>query len=116
MKESPYTDPEDFIFYTPVRELPYFDNSSVNRALYARLKTIGITDEERTDRNIVFHSLRHSFNTRLRNKGIPDFLIQAYMGHSSPVMTDNYTDVMMASFDDVVKIQDKTFKKAAKTG
>ena len=38
------------------------------------------------------------------------------MGHSSPVMTDNYTNVMMASFDDVVKIQDKTFKKAADAG
>lgn len=115
MKESPFQGPEDFVFYTPIRELPYFDNSSVNRALYDRMKAIGITEKERNKGNIVFHSLRHSFNTRLRNQGVPDFLIQAYVGHSSPVMTDNYTDVMMASFDDVVKIQDKTYKKDAKT-
>ena len=75
MKESLFQDPEDFVFYTPIRELPYFDNSSVNRALYDRMKAIGISDDERTDRNIVFHSPRHSFNTRLRNKGILDFLI-----------------------------------------
>ena len=66
--------------------------------------------------DFVFHSLRHSFNTGLRNQGIPDFLIQAYTGHSSPVMTDNYTDVMMASFDGVVKIQDKTCKKEGSRG
>ena len=71
------------------------------------LNMIGISEAERTKRNIVLHSLRHSFNTRMRNRGIPDFLIQAYMGHSSPVMTDNYTDVTMASFDDVVKVQEE---------
>jgi integrase len=107
MDQAPFQEPNDFVFYTPDRSLPYRDNSSINRALYSRMREIKISDEDRTRRNIVFHSLRHSFNTRMRNSGIPDFLIQAYMGHSSPVMTDNYTDVMMASFDDVVKAQER---------
>ncbi len=107
MEESPYPEPEDYVFYSADREIPYKDNSGVDRALYAMLEKIEITEKERQRRNIVLHSLRHSFNTRMRNRGIPDFLIQAYMGHSSPVMTDNYTDVMMASFDDVVEEQER---------
>jgi integrase len=108
MKTSPFQEPEDYVFYSSDREVPYKDNTGADRALYAMLNKIGISEKERTRRNIVLHSLRHSFNTRMRNRGIPDFLIQAYMGHSSPVMTDNYTDVMMASFDDVVREQERT--------
>jgi integrase len=114
MRKSPFKDPEDFVFYTPVRELPYIDNTSVNRALYNQMNAIGISEPERKKRNIVFHSLRHSFNTIMRNQGIPDFIIQAYMGHSSPVMTDNYTDVVMTSFDDVVKFQERMYKREGK--
>jgi integrase len=106
MEESPYQEPDDFVFASPVREIPYGDNRTIDKVLYRRLEQIGISKKEREERNIVFHSLRHSFNTRMRNRGIPDFLIMAYMGHSSPIMTDNYTDVMMASFDDVVKAQE----------
>jgi integrase len=78
------------------------------------MNAIGISEPERKKRNIVFHSLRHSFNTIMRNQGIPDFIIQAYMGHSSPVMTDNYTDVVMTSFDDVVKFQERMYKREGK--
>ena len=107
MEESPYKKQDDFIFYSANRDKPYYFKRGIYKTLHERMRDIGISDEKRVKRNIVFHSLRHSFNTRMRNKGIPDFLIQAYMGHSSPVMTDNYTDVMMASFDDVVNVQEK---------
>ena len=36
------------------------------------------------------------------------------MGHNSPVMTDNYTDVMMASFDDVVRDQERMLASVTK--
>ena len=94
-----------FVFPTPNSEVPYHSQKATNDALYFMLAKADLQAADRVRRNIVFHSLRHTFNTRLRNRGVPDFLIQAYMGHSTPVMTDNYTDVGMVSFDAIVEAQ-----------
>jgi site-specific recombinase XerD len=57
-----------------------------------------ITD--RTDRNIVFHSLRHYTNSYLLNNGINILKVQAVIGHQSNAMTaeyyhaDNFVDVL----------------------
>jgi integrase len=44
----------------------------------------------RTERNIVFHSLRHYYVTYMRGK-IGDNLLQSVVGHQSAAMTNNYT-------------------------
>lgn len=40
-----------------------------------------------------FHSLRHTFNTRLRENGVGDAVVQALTGHTNKAMTDRYTAI-----------------------
>lgn len=44
---------------------------------------------------VSFHSMRRTFATLLASKGVPVSVIQAWMTHSSPMMTSNYicTDI-----------------------
>lgn len=47
-----------------------------------------------------FHSLRHTFVTRLMRRGISPALIQAAVGHSTMLMTEHYTHI---SSDDLAR-------------
>lgn len=47
-----------------------------------------------------FHSLRHTFVTRLMKRGISPALIQAAVGHSTMLMTEHYTHI---SADDLAR-------------
>ena len=58
-----------------------------NRAL-AR---IGISNEEREERFITFHSWRTFLNTILRSRGVPDALVRDQTGHATVKMTEKYT-------------------------
>ncbi|MGA2479360.1 MAG: tyrosine-type recombinase/integrase, partial [Spirochaetia bacterium] len=44
------------------------------------LRRIGVTEAARVERNIVFHSCRHWFNTTLRNQ-VPDSVLRRLTGH-----------------------------------
>ena len=59
-----------------------------------------------------FHSLRHTFVTRLMRRGISPALIQAAVGHSTMMMTERYTHI---SADDLARgLAEK--KKPAREG
>lgn len=61
------------------------------RAFFKALEEIGISEEERKSRNIVFHSWRHFANTKRTSSGEFNVIeIQDEMGHSSEEMTLNY--------------------------
>jgi len=64
----------------------YFDH-----AVKRELMNIGISLEEQKRRNLSFHSLRHTFVTIGRLKGISDLEIQALAGHSAKMM-ERYSD------------------------
>ncbi len=57
---------------------------------YKALYFIGITEQQRKERNIDFHSLRHTFNSVLRGK-VNDKMLRSVIGHESSKMTDHYT-------------------------
>lgn len=59
--------------------------------LYKALENIGISKENRIERNITFHSFRHWFVTYLRNKGITDTEITSMTGQKTPSVIDDYT-------------------------
>jgi integrase len=86
---SPLTGPEDFVLgrrpYHPVsREFLW-------EALRSELGVIGITEEERVRRNIVFHSLRHSFVTAMRIAGFSDFEVMSLSRHKDVKMLARYS-------------------------
>ena len=54
------------------------------------VSTGGITESIRKERNLNFHSLRHTFNSAMRGK-IDDKSLRAIVGHESEAMTELYT-------------------------
>jgi integrase len=77
----------------------------VTDAFYRALTNIGIDDEERQRRNIVFHSWRRFANTYLRARGLPDAKVRQLTRHRSDAMTDHYTSWNADAFSDVAKEQ-----------
>lgn len=58
---------------------------------YKALEQIGVSEAERKDRNMVFHSLRHFCCTVLKQRADID-TVMAIMGHRSAKMTQHYSD------------------------
>lgn len=78
-----------FIFHADNSIYPLSEHTVLS-ALKTALKKIDITENERKERGIVFHSWRHCFNSEMINKGIPKELLQGMTGHSTDLMTENY--------------------------
>lgn len=68
-------------------------------ALYATMKKIGISEQVRIERNIVFHSWRHYYATLLTNT-VKLEQAQLALGHNSALMTKHYSDhVLQENFN-----------------
>lgn len=64
---------------------------TITRALTRMLKKIGIDKDQKRERHLTVHSLRHTFITLSRLGGTPDFLVQRLAGHRSAQMMERYT-------------------------
>ncbi len=104
---SPYTDPEDLVFWGVDGRHP-LNNKIISTTLYEAFTHIGISEEDRRQRNITFHSWRHFYNSFLRGK-VPDVKLQRLTGHRTQEMTDLYTSFRVEDFQDVLKIQEEFF-------
>jgi integrase len=80
IEKSPYTDPEDFVFFGRYRNAP-LDHRGIERNFHKALESIGIDEKERKKRNICFHSWRHFFNSLLINGRVPVVKVQTLTGH-----------------------------------
>jgi integrase len=105
---SPYRAPEDLLFYGRNNTHP-IDKKMVQRTFNKALVNIKITDTQRRDRNVTFHSWRHFFNTLCRVGKVPDSKLQKLTGHKTQAMTEHYTHYKMDDFKDVMKIQEGLF-------
>jgi len=92
---------EGFIFSTdgtrPVKH--FIPEGSLRRALHR----IGISEEERLQRGICFHSFRHLFISLLRGEGIPDPVVQSLSRHRTAAMLTNYSHFLFADYSAVIK-------------
>ena len=66
------------------------NKTTVGEVFREALHAIGIDEEERKNRNITFHSIRHYFNTYLVNSGLDREEVRRVTGHSSDSMTERY--------------------------
>jgi len=80
-------------------------NNMLNDGLTKALKNIGISYEEKLNRNLSFHSWRHFINTLLRMSNVADSKVQAVTGHSSKGMTEHYTHFDTTKFTEVIDVQ-----------
>jgi integrase len=86
---APLTGPEDFVMsikpYHPIcREF-------LSQSLRNELSLIGVDEEQREKRNIVYHSLRHSFVTACRIAGLSDFETMTLSRHKDVKMLQRYS-------------------------
>jgi integrase len=109
IETSPYQDPDDLVFWGVDRKNP-IDHKIIAKKLYQAFKKIGISKEDRKERNITFHSWRHFFNSFFRTK-IPDAKLQRMTGHKNIQMTEYYTHFRIEDFQDVLQIQEDFFNE-----
>lgn len=90
-KKNPNFSDLSYVFFSVHKpEQPYWPSYYGDR-LYEALESIGISEEQRRERNIVFHSLRHFCATILSQR--TDLkTVQAVMGHRSEEMSKHYSN------------------------
>ena len=90
-KQNPLFSDLSYVFFSPIKpEQPYWPSYYVY-GLYEALEKIGVSEEQRKERNIVFHSLRH-FCATLLSQRTDIKTVQAILGHRSEAMSKHYAD------------------------
>jgi len=86
---APLTGAEDFV----MSQKPYHPicREALWEALRNELAEIGIDEQQRKQRNIVYHSLRHSFVTACRIAGLTDFETMTLSRHKDAKMLQRYS-------------------------
>ncbi|MDR2923416.1 MAG: tyrosine-type recombinase/integrase [Treponema sp.] len=86
---APLTGPNDFVMST----IPYHPirREFLREAMKKELSAIGIGEAQCKERNIVFHSLRHSFVTACRIAGLTDFETMTLSRHKDVKMLQRYS-------------------------
>jgi integrase len=100
-------DPDSLLFFGKSL-YSAMDRKAINKHFYRALERVGVSPEQRKEQNITIHSLRHTFNSLMRNR-IPDSKPRKLTGHKSEEMTDHYTHFQIEDFHDVAAIQNEIF-------
>lgn len=87
---NPYRGLESFLFFSLQTEKKPLDHKVIRTGFYKALKNIGIEEETRQSRGIVFHSHRHFANTYFLESGQSLLSVQATIGHEDKKMSQNY--------------------------
>lgn len=74
------------------------ERCTITRGFHRVLDSIGIDHAQRTHRHLCLHGLRNLFVSYSRSIGIPDYVVQRLVGHSTLEMTDHYTRVNITDF------------------
>ena len=88
---SNFTADSDFVLQSSIHEGEVVSKEYFRSALKRELRSIGIDAKTQKDRNITFHSLRHSYITLGRISGLNAFEIQTLARHKSAGMMERYS-------------------------
>ena len=92
-QRCPNANDESFVFRSKANDYNPFLPQYYDDGFFDALHKIGVSEEERKERNIDFYSLRHFCATYLAN--MTDIRnVQAILGHTTPAMTKHYADHM----------------------
>lgn len=72
---------------------PHVSGRFVNHSLVALAKDQNIVDEHGKIWQFHSHQFRHTVGTRMINSGVPQTIVQRYLGHESPEMTSRYAHI-----------------------
>jgi integrase len=90
-KKSDHTADTDYVIGSRRRKGTVVSAEYFRSALARELAAIGIDEKTRKERNLTFHSLRHTFVTLGRISGLTDFEIQTLARHKSFEVMDRYS-------------------------
>ena len=97
--------PDDILFYgLKSRDKP-LSKSVIEKHFRRAMVRIGIDPQMQIQRNISFHSYRHSLNTILRARDVSDSKIRRITGHKSTEIQDRYTHYCASDLKEVLEIQ-----------
>ncbi len=85
-QKNPWED--HYIFYSTKENQP-MDQKFLIKGLFEVLKNIGISDEERQERNIVFHSWRHRYAAKMADF-VDERSLGLATGHKTLAMVEHY--------------------------
>jgi len=90
-KRSLYQGDDELVFCHPQTGGPY-DASQVRLRFYEAMNFAGMGHRCGQKGGITFHSLRHTFGTRMAAAGVPMRTLQEWMGHRNLATTEIYAD------------------------
>jgi integrase len=90
-QRSAYRGDDDLVFCHPHTGNPY-DASKLRKRFYDAMVAAGMGDRCGRKGGITFHSLRHTFGTRMAGVGVPMRSLQEWMGHRDFTTTLIYAD------------------------
>lgn len=80
-----------YVFFSNVKPEQFYWPSYYQDSFYEAMAEIGISEEQRKERNIVFHSLRH-FCATILSQRTDMKTVQAILGHKTEKMSMHYSD------------------------
>ena len=90
-QRTAYRADDDLVFCHPHTGNPY-DASKLRERFYDAMKAAGMKERCGREGGITFHSLRHTFGTRMAAVGVPMRTLQEWMGHRDFTTTLVYAD------------------------
>lgn len=82
-----------YVLFNNCREDVPISSNPLERGFRAALIGVGISEEKRRERNLVFHGLRHTYVSLVRASGFPDFIVMRLAGHKSTEMMEHYSHI-----------------------
>jgi integrase len=105
MNDEPNALGDKLVFQGLVNATP-MDHKAIAKHFHVALQEIEISEEDRIERNITFHSWRHFFNTFMRGK-VSDVRLRKVTGHKTEAMTDHYDHVTKDALKEIRGIQEE---------
>ena len=102
--------PEDFVLPNVEQEKP-LAAITIKRGFERIMDAIGIDKGTRAKRRLSFHSMRHSFITRAREAGLPDFVVSALSGHKTTRMVEHYSHQTLTAVESARGSLETAFKQ-----
>ena len=84
----------------------------LSKAFDRSIAEIGFNDDVTDPRyRVSFHTLRHTFASRLVQSGVDLYRVQKLLGHKTAVMTQRYAHLAAEDLRDAVRVMEKSLKK-----
>lgn len=105
-----FAETNGFVFWGTMPDKPLVAHQ-ITDGFKNALYTIGITEEMRAERNIVFHSWRHFYATTIVHD-VDEKHAQMVLGHETPAMTKHYADHQRAKdLEEMTTITNDLYKR-----